>query len=355
MLSAVTTASKLPTIARIKTPEVALNRITIEPKGLFRRIPLGPHPLLDRRTRTQDAVILCHLGVPRLDRETWQLTIDGLVKHPLTLRFDDLIRYPKVEVETVHQCAGSPLQPFVPERRICNVVWGGARLSDILAKCLPQAAATYIWSYGADYGEFSGVEIDAYLKDLPIERVRSDVLIAYEINGEPLPAEQGFPARLVIPGFYGTNSVKWLTRMTLADHRASGPFTTRWYNDPVLDDDGRVTGATTPVWSIAPESVIVVPAPEATLKVSVETEIWGWALADGGIRNLQVTTDNGTTWSPAMIEPVQGRTWQRFSLMWTPMNRGPVTLASRAVSESGEMQPMSGRRNAIHSVPVQVA
>ena len=339
----------------MKIPEATLNRITIEPKGLLRRIPLGPHQLLDRRTRTQDAVILCHLGVPRLDRESWQLTIDGLVKRPLTLRFDDLIRYPKAVVETVHQCAGSPLQPFEPARRICNVVWGGARLSDILAGCQPQAAASFIWSYGADYGEFSGVEVDAYLKDLPIERVRADVLIAYEINGEPLPAEQGFPARLVVPGFYGTNSVKWLARMTLADHRASGPFTTRWYNDPVLDDAGRVTGATRPGWSIAPESVIVAPAPEATIKVSVETEIWGWTWAYGGIRNLEVTTDNGTTWLPAVIEPVQGRTWQRFSLMWTPTNRGSVTLASRAVSESGEMQPMSGRRNAIYSVPVHVA
>ena len=77
-------------------------------------------------------------------------------------------------------------------------------------------------------------------------------MIGYELNGSALPAEHGFPARLVVPGFYGTNSVKWLTRMTLTEGRAPGPFSTRWYNDPVLDGAGHETRETTPVWSIAP-------------------------------------------------------------------------------------------------------
>jgi DMSO/TMAO reductase YedYZ molybdopterin-dependent catalytic subunit len=73
------------------------------------------------------------------------------------------------------------------------------------------------------------VPVEAYLKDLPLTRIAADILIAFEMNGAPLPPEHGFPARLVVPGFYGTNSVKWLTRMTLTECRASGPFTTRWY------------------------------------------------------------------------------------------------------------------------------
>ena len=210
------------------------------------------------------------------------LTIDGMVEHPRTLRFDDLMRYPKAEVVSVHQCCGSPLAPFESTRRVCNVRWGGVRLADVLADCLPSAAAQYIWSYGADFDEFSGVVVDAYVKDLPISRVEADVLIGYEMNGSALPAEHGFPARLVVPGFYGTNSVKWLTRMTLAERRAPGPFTTRWYNDPVLNGAGHETRETTPVWSIAPESLIVSPTPHETIELSVEREIWGWAWADGG-------------------------------------------------------------------------
>jgi DMSO/TMAO reductase YedYZ molybdopterin-dependent catalytic subunit len=332
-----------------------VNRVRLEPQGFFRRIPLLPHQMQDRRTRIEDVIVLAHLGVPRLDRETWSLTIDGLVARPRTLRFDDLTRYPTATVTSMHQCAGSPLQPAEPTRRICNVTWSGARLADILADCGPHPVAKFVWSYGADFGEFSGVKVDAYLKDLPIERVRSDVLLAYAMNDVALPAEHGFPARLVVPGFYGTNSVKWLSRMTLAESRATGPFTTRWYNDPALDAAGRATGATTPVWSIAPESLIVAPAPDAVLAVATEREAWGWAWADGGVRRVDITVDDGATWLPAQLEPTRGREWQRFSLRWTPRNRGAAVLAACAESNGGMRQPATGRRNAIHRVPVSVS
>ena len=273
-----------------------MHAVRLDPQGPFKRDPLAPHQMRDRLTRTQDVIVLCHLGVPRLERDRWSLTIDGMVERPCTLRFDDLVRYPKTEVASVHQCCGSPLAPFAPTRRVCNVRWGGVRLVDVLADCRPSAAAQYIWSYGADSGEFSGVVVEAYVKDLPIARVEADVLIAYEMNGSALPAEHGFPARLVVPGFYGTNSVKWLTRMTLVESRAPGPFTTRWYNDPVLDGTGGETGETTPVWSIAPESLIVSPMPHETIELSAEREIWGWAWADGGVRNVYVRTDDAATW-----------------------------------------------------------
>src|SRR5262245_58960622 len=155
------------------------------------------------------------------------------------------------------------------------------------------------------------------------------------MNGIALPAEHGFPARLVVPGFYGTNSVKWLTRMTLVESRAPGPFTTRWYNDPVLDGTGEKTGQSTPVWSIAPESLLVSPMPHEAIKLSVEREIWGWAWADGGVRNVYVRTDDGATWRPAELEPLRGREWQRFSMRWTPGQRGAMLLASLAEAMNG--------------------
>src|SRR2546430_2537837 len=130
--------------------------------------------------------------------------------------------YEKVSVTSVHQCAGSPMAPSEPTQRVCNVTWAGARLADILAECEPRPTARFVWSTGADYGEFSGGSVEAYVKDLPINRVKSDALVAYEMNGAPLAPEHGFPARLVVPGFYGTNSVKWLTRMTLPEARAPG-------------------------------------------------------------------------------------------------------------------------------------
>jgi DMSO/TMAO reductase YedYZ molybdopterin-dependent catalytic subunit len=332
-----------------------VNNVKLEPRGFFRRIPLAPHQLLQRLTRIEDAIVLCHLGVPRLERNEWSLEIDGLVTHSLSLSFDDLARYPRVSVASVHQCAGSPLEPFEPTRRVCNITWSGARLADILADCGPGSRARYIWSYGADYGEFSGVEVDAYLKDLPIDRVGPDVLVAYEMNGKALSWEHGFPARLVIPGFYGTNSVKWLTRMTLAPSRATGPFTTRWYNDPMLDSTGHETGQTKPVWSIAPESLIVAPAPHETIDLGIKREIWGWAWADGGVRLVHVSTDGGVTWQVALLEPARGHEWQCFSIPWMPDCSGRVVLAARAESIDGVQQPITGRRNAVYQVPVSVS
>jgi DMSO/TMAO reductase YedYZ molybdopterin-dependent catalytic subunit len=328
-------------------------RAKLDPHKFYRRLPLEPHQMRDRLTRVEDAIVLCHLGVPRIAREDWSLSVDGLVASPLTLKFEDLARFPKVEVTSFHQCAGSPFKATEPTRRVCNLTWGGVRLADVLAACRPLAAATHVWSTGADYGEFGGVSVDCYVKDLPLARLASDVLIACEMNGAPLKAEHGFPARLVVPGFYGTNSVKWLTRVTLAAERACGPFTTRWYNDPVPEAAGSASGRTAPVWAIPPQSVIVEPAPDSTIAWSREIEIWGWAWADGGVRTVEVTVD-GEAWRAAKLEPTNGWEWQRFSLMWEPRQRGTATLACRATSTSGEVQPPAERRNAIHGIAVSV-
>jgi DMSO/TMAO reductase YedYZ molybdopterin-dependent catalytic subunit len=329
--------------------ESAVIRAKLDPHQYIRRVPLLPHQMHDRLTRVEDTIVLCHLGLPRIAREGWSLSIDGLVARSRTLSFADLMRYEKASVTSVHQCAGSPLAPREPTQRVCNVTWSGVRLAELLADCEPRPNARFVWSAGADYGDFGGVSVDAYVKDLPLDRVKSDVLVAYEMNGAPLTPEHGFPARLVVPGFYGTNSVKWLTRMTLAETRASGPFTTRWYNDRLEDP---ASGRTVPVWAIAPQSVIVAPAHEATIKAQEAVEIWGWAWADGGVVQVEVSVDGD--WRPAQLEGASGRTWQRFALSWVPSKCAAVTLASRASSAHGECQPESGRRNAIYRVPVTI-
>jgi DMSO/TMAO reductase YedYZ molybdopterin-dependent catalytic subunit len=326
----------------------------MEPAGFFRRIPLAPHQMQARLTPTDDMIVLCHLGVPRLDRAAWSLTIDGLVERPTRLGFSELTAYPMHTVTSFHQCAGSPLQPFEPTRRICNARWGGTRLADVLRECRPARNAQYVWSWGADHGAFGGMAHQAYVKDLPLGRVPSDVLIAYELNGAPLAAEHGFPARLLVPGFYGTNSVKWLTRITLADRRAESAFTTRWYNDPDPDADAADRGKTIPVWSVAPQSVIVAPAPGETRRRDTPVEIWGWAWSDDGIERVDVSTDRGVTWSAAELEAREDRSWQRFRAIWRPVAPGPITLCSRAASCGGAIQPGSGRRNAIHRVEISI-
>lgn len=194
---------------------------------------------------------------------------------------------------------------------------------------------------------------DSYVKDLPLNAAISDALLAYELNGEPLSPEHGYPLRLVMPGYYGTNSVKWIYRLELARARAQGLFTTKFYNDPVSPSDQRSASASRPVWQTAPELVIVSPEPKKQLSGAV-VEIWGWAWAHRGVRQVEVSVDGGRTWRLAELGEATERSWQKFRLQWRLENQGPAVLMSRAVDRAGEMQPRDGARNAIHAVAVEV-
>jgi len=254
-------------------------------------------------------------------------------------------RMPKIEVESFHQCAGYPSNPTIATRRVGNVVWGGVDLKTLLDSIGILPEARFLWSYGLDHGEYDGIRSGAYLKDCPLDRLLGGgILLAYEINGEPLDAEHGFPLRLLIPGFYGTNCVKWLSRLHLADARADGPFTTLLYNDP----DG--TG-TRPVWQVAPESVIVSPAPESHVGPR-DVEIWGWAWADGGVVMVEVSVDGGRSWRAAELEPPSGWRWQKFRTIWDADGEGEAVLMSRAIDRQGKMQPASDWRNSVYAVKI---
>lgn len=150
---------------------------------------------------------------------------------------------------------------------------GGVDLRALLNRLGVRREATHVWAYGLDCGSFIDVEQAHYLKDIPRSRVdEGDVLIAYELNGEPLSAKHGAPARLIVPGYYGTNCVKWLCRLELQDRRADSLFTNPLYNDRDLDRDP--SGHTTkPVWMVEPESLIASPTADATLADS-PCEIW---------------------------------------------------------------------------------
>ncbi|HEX5508702.1 MAG TPA: molybdopterin-dependent oxidoreductase [Pseudolabrys sp.] len=319
--------------------------IVMDPRQTFRRIPLAPHELLARVTPQDDLFVLAHVGIPRLRAEDWSLAVSGLVRQERTFSFDQLRRMPKKEVEAFHQCAGYPQNPHIATRRIGNVIWGGVDLRTLLEQIgvLPQAR--FLWSYGCDGGEYDGIKSELYLKDCPLARLaRGDALLAYEMNGERLTAEHGFPLRLAVPGFYGTNSVKWLCRLHLADTRADGPFTTRLYND-------RTGSGTRPVWEVAPESLIVSPAPNAHLP-NASIEIWGWAWADGGVAQVEISTNGGQAWHAAVLEPQTGASWQEFKTMWEPEGAGEAVLMSRATANNGIVQPPTNWRNSIYAVHV---
>jgi DMSO/TMAO reductase YedYZ molybdopterin-dependent catalytic subunit/predicted amidohydrolase len=303
--------------------------------------PAGLLPLLldvragDRRANGAGLVLL-----PSFAREM----IEGMVRRPLLLAPADIEALPQVRLHAVHQCAGNPQQPTVATRRVACAVWEGARLADILRDAAVEAGAAFLWSDGADGGSFAGTEVPFHRKGLPLGRLPEDVLLATRLNGAPIPDEHGGPIRLVVPGFYGTNSVKWLWRLTAAERRADGLFTTTFYNDRLPD------GSVRPVWALAPEAVFTTPAPND--QVSGTTQLRGWAWSDAPVERVDVSDDAGATWQPARLAPREGRAWQACSVAWAFRRRGPTRLLCRATDASGASQPMDGARNAAHVVEV---
>jgi hypothetical protein len=144
-------------------------------------------------------------------------------------------------------------------------------------------------------------------------------------------------------------------RLHVASHRAHTPFTTSLYND-AADEHDIAAGlpARRPVWAIAPESIIVAPAPDASIALGERTEIRGWAWSFGGVARAEVSVDGGASFARALLEQRHGWSWQRFSLSWQPATRGEALLSVRAFGASGIGQPPDGARNAIHTVRVLV-
>ncbi|MBV9511697.1 MAG: molybdopterin-dependent oxidoreductase [Caulobacteraceae bacterium] len=307
----------------------------------------GVHALTEYVTAEPDVFLVTHMGLAAVDPAAWWLEVDGLVERPLRLALADLDALPRREIVSVHECAGSPLTPREPKRRVGNVRWLGIPLLAVLDRAGVREDARFVWSEGLEWGEFAGLHDEPFVKDMPLAKA-PDALLATHLNGAPLSPDRGGPVRLVVPGWYGTNSVKWLGRLTLADRRAPGPFTTRFYNDP--GPNGPV-----PVWGIAPESILVLPAPDGPPpRAGQAVEVRGWAWADGGVDRAEVSADGGATWHRAGLEARTGFAWQRFTWSWIPAGPGRHRLQCRCFDAHGRGQPATDARNAVHAVELEV-
>ena len=314
------------------------------------RVPA--HELVARITSSSDVFGLAHFGVARISPETYRLHVGGMVERPAVLSLKEIHDLPKVEVEAFIKCAGFPHDHTIATRNVSNAVWGGARLFDVLSKVGVRAGASFVWFYAPDHGSYAHYSADCYVKDIPLARASSDdVLLAYELNGNPLTPEHGFPLRLFVPGYYGTCSVKWLCRIEVSDKRATHLFTSELYNDPVLMPSGRPSSEKAPVWEVAPEALITHPAAHAVLpKGPIFVTGWSWGCAE--IDFVEISVDSGATWQRVRAEPRHQMSWQKFSFEWSPAEAGEVDIWARAVDRNGITQPIKDARNAIHKIKV---
>src|SRR5688572_7555484 len=321
-------------------------RVVMDPGVTYRRL-VPVNRLTSPITATDDVYVIAHMGVARVDLAPWRLRVEGLVQHAFELDYGALTGLPATEIKAVLECFGNPVEPEVATRRVGNVVWRGVRLAYLLERAGVRAEARYVCPEGLDSGTFANVHSERYVKDLPLARaLEPDVLVAWAMNDAPLTPEHGFPARLFVPGYFGTNAVKWLSRITLAAERPESLFTTRLYNR-------REGGELRPVRELDVHAVIVTPTDGATLARGPHA-IVGWAWSAWPVQAVNVSTDGGATWQPARVAPRgKDHQWQAFTYAWDAATPGRYALHARATDERGRVQPAAGR-NRIHTIGVAV-
>ena len=313
--------------------------------------------------------LLIHYDIPAVDPATFELDIAGAVERPRTLTLDDLRARERVDMPITFECAGNgralleprPVsQPWLTEA-VGTAEWGGTRLAPLLEDAGVNQSAFELLFSALDRG-VEGGDPQSYERALPIAEAR-DALLAYDMNGAPLPPQHGFPLRLVVPGWYGMQNVKWLTRITVLEEPFTGFQNSVAYR--MYDADGEPGE---PVTRMLPRSLMVPPGvPDFMTRTRhVEagpTTLTGRAWSGhGSIDHVEVSTDGGGTFDAAVLDPALGpNAWRGWSYSWdaTP---GEYVLSSRATDSSGHTQPLDPlwnlkgyANNAVERITVQVA
>lgn len=309
-----------------------------------------------------------HFPTPTVDAKTWRLTVDGHVGDSLHLSIDQLKRFPARSVAATLECSGNGRGFLDPKKAgvqwlqgaVGNAKWTGVPLAAVLEQAKIKDAAVDVVFVGADSGETKEGQKTPFLRALPIKKaMQPDVLLAYKMNDDELPREHGLPLRVVVPGWFGVASVKWLTRIFVTDRPFASNFQSMDYT--IWQRDGGLANLV-PITSLVVKSTIAKPAAGATLPADKDAAISGAAwTGEGSIAKIEISTDGGRTWSDATLEgravPMAWRLW-RFS--WrTPQTPGKFTLMSRATDTAGNVQPMKrddDRRSYLinHVIPVPV-
>lgn len=296
-----------------------------------------------------------------IDPEAWRLQVSGLVDQPQELSLADLQALPVRTLTAFLECSGNSRDRFSDDPEIVsgtkwgngaigNVEWTGVSLIEVLTRAGIKTGAVDVVSQGGDFDEMQ--------RGLPIEMAYDpDVMLVWEMNGEPLPAPNGGPVRLLVPGWGGIASTKWIVGLEVIDHPFTGSFNTERY--VVIDENERVLR---PVQQMPAKSVITNPVPDSTLDAGPRT-LSGYAWSGyAGIASVEVSTDGGANWAEATITDEAGpRSWVRFEYAWDATS-GSATLASRATDERGLQQPTVSdwnakgyQQNAIYEVPVTIS
>lgn len=296
----------------------------------------GPFTPKDQFFTTQ------HYGHPVIDPATYRLKISGLVERPLSLSLDELRRIGSTELVAGFECSGNrrPLQGLCSNGR-----WTGVRLRAVLDHAGVKPQAREFVFFGADRGE-EEVEFrtskynveQQYGRSLSRDKALSpDPFLAYALNGEPLTRHQGFPLRLIVPGWYGAPNVKWLSEIHVQEDQYLGKFQARWYRTlrgEMINGELKWTEAA--ITHMQLKSFIARVTSDSNRHKAI-----GVVLNDGTpIKSVEVRVDDGP-WQPATLDPAtrEKYSWKLFTYTWNGATKGEHTLVSRVTDVTGKVQP----------------
>lgn len=251
---------------------------------------------------------------PALDEKTWKLAITGKVERPYGLTYEELRQLPAVEKPHTLMCISNEVGGDL----ISNAIWKGVPLRAILERAGPKPGTIELILRARD----------GYSDSFPLEAaLRDGTILAYEMNGQPLERQHGFPARVLVMGLYGIKNVKWVTELEVADYDYKGYWAARGWSDTAI---------------YKTFSRIDAPQSRARVRRSEASWIAGVAFAgDRGIRAVEVSADGGKTWQSARLKPPMGsHTWVLWALERTPAAAGRVSLVVRAIDGAGTLQPV---------------
>ena len=277
-----------------------------------------------------------HSGVPTIDPRKYKLLVHGLVDRSMTFTLDDLKRLPSVSRVYFIECSGNgrgayrdpkpEMTPQLVDGMTSNGEWTGVPLRTVLQETGVRRSASWFLAEGGDAAKVS--------RSIPMAKALDDALIVYAFNGEPLRPSNGYPARLLLPGYEGSTCIKWLRRIKLIDQPNMSKDETSKYTDPLSNGTARQFS-----FVMDAKSIITSPAHPARIERGWR-EISGIAWSGRGkVTRVDVSTDSGRTWEVAELqEPVLSRAHTRFRHMWE-WRGGAATLMSRATDEAGYVQP----------------
>lgn len=297
----------------------------------------------------------------------WKLSIDGLVEHGLTLTYEDIRRIPKVEIANTLECSGNS-RSLLEEKAsgnpwtiggVGNAIWGGIWLRDVFDKTGLKNNARHVGFEGLDKPLGSaGVK---FIRSIPLEKAIKSTMLAYEMNGEPLPLKHGYPLRALALGWTGANCVKWLHKITVLDQPYEGFFMDNVYRVFQKGEDPKSGDV---IKDIRVKSIITEPLNTDKLPEGV-VPVRGTAYAgEAGIQGVEVSVDDGKTWNTAKLIGLQETyAWRHWEYLWEARDKGEYAIMSRATDGHGRRQPETAHWNVLgygnngireHAVLVQI-